>query len=407
MKDTTLYEQLLGLKTPWSVKSVDLSLADQRVVVEVVLKAGQVWADPTDATKRAHINGWTERQWRHLDTCQFETLIKARVPQLKYSDGAVQELAVPWAERYSRVTLLMEAFVVKLLQACPTTKGVCELTRLSWGTVNDIMVRAVERGMLRRTEEEIPYLGLDEKSSEKGHSYVSILTDIERSRVLDLVPERKLAAATALLETLSPAQRASVKAVAMDMWPAFMSATHASLPQADIVHDRFHVSKYLGDAVDTVRKQEHRSLMQAGNSPLTGSKWVWLRRYPDGRSAEAVAFRDLNQLNLKTSRAWRIKETFIQFWVYRYTGAARRFFDAWANNAMRSRLEPIKKVVKMRGRGAAGHLEGLLNYSKHGINNASAEGLNSAIQLIKANARGFRNFTNYRARILFIVANWI
>jgi transposase len=397
MKDTTLYEHLLGLKTPWSVKSVDLSLADQRVVVEVILKPGQVWVDPTNDTKRAHINGWTERQWRHLDTCQFGTLIKARVPQLKYSDGTVQELAVPWAERYSRVTLLMEAFIVKLLEVCRTTKGVCELTRLSWSTVNDIMVSAVGRGMLRRTEEEIPYLGLDEKSSEKGHSYVSILTDIERSRVLDLVPERKLAAATALLETLSPAQRASVKAVAMDMWPAFMSAAHASIPQADIVHDRFHVSKYLGDAVDAVRKQEHRSLSLTGNSPLTGSKWAWLKRYPDGRSSEAIAFRDLNQLNLKTSRAWRIKETFVQFWDYFYTGSAKRFFDAWASNAMRSRLEPIKKVVKMLRR----HLVGLLNYSRHRICNACAEGFNSAIQLIKANARGFRNFTNYRARILF------
>lgn len=397
MKDTALYEHLLGLQTPWSVKSVDLSLANQRVVVEVVLKTGQVWTDPTDSTKRAHINGWTERQWRHLDTCQFETLIKARVPQLKYSDGTVEELAVPWAERYSRVTLLMEAFVVKLLQACPTTQGVCELTRLAWSTVNGIMVSAVERGMLRRSEEDVPHLGLDEKSSERGHTYVSILTDIDRSRVLDLVPERKLEAAKSLLETLSPAQRASVKAVAMDMWPAFMSATAACLPQADIVHDRFHVSKYLGEAVDTVRRQEHRSLALAGTSPLTGSKWAWLKSYADGRSSEAVSFRALNQLNLKTSRAWRIKETFTQFWCYHYTGAAHRFFDAWSNNAMRSRLEPIKKVVKMLRR----HLTGLLNYSEHRINNACAEGFNSAIQLIKANARGFRNFTNYRARILF------
>ena len=397
MKDTALYEHLLGLQSPWSVKSVDLSLEDQRVVVEVVIKQRQIWADPTDATQRAHINGWTERQWRHLDTCQFETLIKARVPQLKYSDGSVQELAVPWAERYSRVTLLMEAFVVKLLQVCPTTKGVCELTRLAWSTVNDIMVSAVERGMLRRAEEDIPYLGLDEKSSEKGHSYASILTDIERSRVLDLVPERKLAAAKSLLETLSPTQRTSVKAVAMDMWPAFMSAAHTCIPHADIVHDRFHVSKYLGKAVDAVRKQEHTSLSKTGISPLKGSKYAWLKRYPDGRSAEAVAFRDLNQLNLKTSRAWRIKETFVQFWAYRYTGAAKRFFDAWSSNAMRSRLEPIKKVVKMLRR----HEEGLLNYSEHRISNACAEGFNSAIQLIKANARGFRNFTNYRARILF------
>jgi transposase len=397
MKDTTLYEQLLGLRSPWSVNKVDLSLANQRVVVEVVLKDGQVWADPTDATKRAHIHGWSERQWRHLDTCQFETFIKARVPQLKYSDGTVEELTVPWAERYSRVTTMMAGFVIQLLEACPTTQSVCTLTRLSWRTVNAIMVSAVARGMLRRTEEEITYLGIDEKSSEKGHTYASILTDIERSRVLDLAPQRKLEAAVGLLETLTPAQRTSVKAVAMDMWPAYMSATRQCLPQADIVHDKFHVSKYLGEAVDAVRKQEHRSLSRAGSSPLTASKWAWLKKYPDGRSAEAVSFRALNQLNLKTSRAWCIKENFTQFWRYSYKGAAKRFFKAWSNHAMRSKLEPVKKVVKMLRR----HEEGLLNFSQHRISNACAEGFNSAIQLINANARGFRNFANYRARILF------
>ena len=397
MKDTALYEQLLGLKSPWSVKSVDLSLTEQRVVVEVVLKRGLAWVDPTDNTKRAHINGWRERQWRHLDTCQFETLIKARVPQLKVSNGTVEELAVPWAERYSRVTALMEGFVIKLLEACPTTKSVCSLTRLSWSTVNAIMVSAVERGMLRRSEESVPHIGIDEKSSERGHTYISVLTDIGHSRVLDVVPERKLKAAKKLLETLSPAQRSSVEAVAMDMWPAFMSAAQECLPQADIVHDRFHVSKYLGKAVDAVRKQEHSRLSKTGSSPLTGSKYAWLKHYTDGRSAEAVSFRALNQLNLKTSRAWRIKETFIQFWSYHYKEAARRFFNAWSNNAMRSRLEPVKKVVRMLRR----HMQGLLNYSRHRITNACAEGFNSAIQLIKANARGFRNFTNYRARILF------
>ena len=348
---------------------------------------------PSEPTSTAGLSGsggtWT--------TCQFETLIKARVPQLKYSDGTVEELLVPWADRYSRVTTLMTGFVIKLLEVCPTTQGVCKLTRLSWGTVNAIMVSAVERGMLRRTFDAISYLGIDEKRSERGHSYATVLTDIDRSRVLDLVPERKLEAAKTLLQTLTPSQRVSVKAVAMDMWPAFMSATRQCLPQADIVHDKFHVSKYLGEAVDTVRKQEHRRLSQVGTSPLTGSKWAWLKKYPDGRSAEAISFRALNQLNLKTSRAWTIKENFAQFWSYSYKGAARRFFDAWSTNAMRSRLEPVKKVVRMLRR----HEAGLLNYSKHKISNANAEGFNSAIQLIKANARGFRSFTNYRARILF------
>ena len=324
---------------PWSVKKVDLSLADQRVVVQVVLKKAQMWAEPTDATKRAHINGWSERQWRHLDTCQFETLIKARVAQLKYADGTVEELVVPRAERYSRVTTLMTGFVIKLLQACPTTQSVCALTRLSWSTVNAIMVSAVERGMLRRAEEEISYPGIDQKSSHKGHSYVTILSDMTSS--------------------MSPStwQR---------LWTRCASTNIGRL-------------------------------WQAGDSPLTGSKWAWLTSYPDGRSAEAVSFGALNQLNLKTSRAWIIKENFTQFWGYSYKGAAKRFFDAWSNNAMRSRLEPIKKVVKMLRR----HETGVLNFSQHRISNACAEGFNSAIQLIKASARGFRNFTNYRARILF------
>jgi transposase len=286
----------------------------------------------------------------------------------------------------------MAAFVIKLLEACPNRQADCTLTRLSWRKVN-----AVDRGVLRHTEEEITHLGLDEKSAERGHTYASILTDIDHSRVLDLVPEWKRVATVSLLGTLTPAQRIAFKAVAMDMWPAYMSTARQCMPQADIVHDKFHVSKYLGEAVDSVRKQEHRKPSQAGTSPLAGSKWAWLRKYPDGRSADAVSFRTLNQFNLKTRQAWRIKENFSEFWNYNYKGAAKRFFTAWSNNAMRSKLEPVKKVVKMLRR----HEEGLLSYSQHGISNACAEDFNSAIQLIKPNARGFRNFTNYRPRILF------
>ena len=114
-------------------------------------------------------------------------------------------------------------------------------------------------------------------------------------------------------------------------------------------------------------------------------------------AAEAVSFRALDQLYLKTSRAWTIKENFTQFWSCSYKGSAKRLLTAWSNSAMRSRLEPVKKVVKMLLR----HETGLLSFSQHRISNACAEGFNSAIQFIKANARGFRNFSNYRARILF------
>ena len=181
----------------------------------------------------------------------------------------------------------------------------------------------------------------------------------------------------------------------MDMWPAYINAAGAELPKAAIVHDKFHVSKYLNNAVDKVRYIEHKAL--GVDSPLLKSKYKWLETHKDKRSSEAIQFRTLNLLKLKTSRAWRIKETFRQFWNYSNRGSAKRYFDEWSNNAMRSRLEPVKKVVKMLRK----HEDGLLNYSKHKISNAAAEGFNSTIQLIKANARGFKNFSNYRARILF------
>ena len=397
MKDTQLYEQLLGLSKPWSVERVEVELQSNRITVHVQCDRGVVWGDPESGCDRAHVHGWVEREWRHLDTCQFETRIKAEVPRLKYKSGRVEDATVPWAERYSRITLLMEAFVVRLLQAAASVSRVASLIKLDWHTVNAVVARAVERGLARRAQEPVRKLGLDEKSFASGHNYASVLTDVDRSRVLQVTPGRKLEDAERVLSSLSPEQRAGVRAIAMDMWPAYMSAASTMLVNVDIVHDKFHVSKYLNDAVDQVRRAEHKRLRARGDSSLSGTKYDWLRSLPDKRCAQAVALRDLYQANLKTSRAWALKESFAAFWDYRYPKSAERFFNAWITRAMRSRIEPIQSVARMLRR----HRAGLINYAKHRITNAAAEGFNSIIQTIKANARGFSSFENFRTRILF------
>jgi transposase len=399
MKDTRFYEQLLGLSKPWSVERVELALQGTggTVTVHVQCDRGTAWGDPESPGKRAHVHGWVRREWRHLDTCQLETRIVAEVPRVKYASGRVEEVAVPWAERFSRITRLMEAFVIQLLVAASNVKRVASLLRLDWHTVNDVIDRAVQRGMMRRAEEPVRHVGLDEKSFARHHNYASVLTDIGGSRVLDVVRGRTLEAAQELLGTLTPGQRQGVRAAVIDMWPGYMSAIAAMLGQADVVHDKFHVSKYLNDAVDKVRRAEHKRLRQQGDSALSGTKYAWLRTIEDKRSAEAVAFRHLYQANFKTSRAWALKESFAPFWDYRYPKSAADYFDSWAARTMRSRLEPMKDVAKMLRR----HRQGLLNYTKHRVTNAAAEGFNSIIQTIKANARGFRSFANFRTRILF------
>ena len=396
MQSTEFYRQILGLKAPWSVEKVDLDMTANRVVVRVGIDRTTKWFHP-ETQESATVHKWNERRWRHLDTCQFETIIEANVPSVKYRDGKVEEVAVPWADRYQRFTKLLEQAVIMWLGACGNVDKVAATMRLDWQTVNRIMERAVERGLLRREDEPITKVGVDEKSFRRGHVYASILNDLESNRVWDLVEGRTTQNARELFETLSEEQRAGVEAVAMDMWAAFENAATELLPNADIVHDKFHVSAHLNKAVDDVRKEEHRELTGAGDDTLKKSKYLWLRNFPDLRCEPS--FQELYNANLKTSKAWRFKEAFAGFWEYIYQAPAEKFFKEWPRGVKRSKLEPLKKVADM----LANRLWGLLNYLKHRITNAASEGMNSLVAGVIANARGLRTFRTLRVRVLFFL----
>lgn len=328
---------------------------------------------------------------------QFRTEIRAATPRCRCQRCGVKTIEVPWAGKHSRFTLMFEALSIRVLQACANVSRAAGLLGLSWDAMHSIIERAVARGLERRSLDNIQHVGMDEKSFGKGHDYVSILTDIDNRRVLEVAPERTIEAADSLWETLTQTQRAAVKSVSMDMWQAFMSSAETNAPDAEIVHDKFHIAKYLGEAVDKVRRRENKELKQVGDETLNGSRQLWLynaENLNDDRYDELMA---IQRSDLKTGRAWAIKENFRWFWDYSYASNAKKFFDRWYGWAIRSRLDPIKKVAKM----LKSHLDGLLSYFRHQVTNATSEGFNSRIQSIKSAARGFRNFTNYRLRILF------
>jgi len=238
---------------------------------------------------------------------------------------------------------------------------------------------------------------MDEKSFRKGHDYVSVMTDIDHKRVLEVAPKRTIESADLLWETLNKTQLKRVESVSMDMWQAYMTSAGKNVPAAEIVHDKFHVSKYLGGAVDKVRRAENNTLKKTGDDTLTGSRYLWLYNEENLDEDRLAQLQELQQQDLKTSRAWAIKENFRWFWDYTYAKNAEKFFKRWYGWARRSQLEPIKKVAAM----LKSHLDGLLSYFRHDVTNATAEGFNSRIQSIKSSARGFRSFKNYRLRILF------
>ena len=181
------------------------------------------------------------------------------------------------------------------------------------------------------------------------------------------------------------------------MSAGFAAATAQAAPQAAIVHDKFHVSMLLNVAVDQVRRREHAALKKDGDERLTGTRQTWLYNPINLNDQRLEAFAELLKENLKTARAWFHKENFGGFWEQEGAWAAEGYFKRWYAAAIRSRLDPMKKVART----LKAHLANLLNYFSYPITNAVTEGLNSKIQQLKANARGFRSFANYRMRILF------
>jgi len=390
------YGLLLGIQSPWQVQRVDLQVEAKQVEIVVAHARDGSVACPHCGRACPRYDHTAERQWRHLDVMQFTTILRARVPRCQCPAHGVVTAAVPWAEPSGRFTLLFEAFAVTVIEASRSLTQAAELLRVDWHTVQEIVRRAVARGLVRRSTEAVTQVGLDEKSFGRGQDYVALMTDLPGRRVLDVVEGRDTASATRLWETLPAAQRRKVVAVALDMSEEFATATCQAAPQAALVYDKFHVAKHLNEAVDKVRREEHRKLLQQGDASLTHTKYLWLQgACPEGE--RALSFAELCARNLKTARAWMHKETFGEFWAQPDPGAGLKFFSQWFPAARRSQLEPIKKVALT----LKTHLRGLLNYFLHPITNALTEGFNSKIQAIKADARGFRRFENYRARILF------
>jgi len=391
------YALLLGVGSPWEVKTVDLNLEAKQVEIELGWQWGAAAQCPECGRECSIHDCAPERTWRHLDTMQFMTLIRARTPRADCPEHGVKTMQVAWAAPQGRFTLLFERFAVEVLLASASVSQACALLGLSWDTAQEIMRRAVQRGLERRQLDRLKYLGMDEKSFRRGQSYVTLLTDLEESRVLDVVEERTAEAASRLWDTLSPEQKQGVEAVAVDMWEPFIQTIQTQVPDADIVHDKFHVSKYLGEAVDEVRRQEHKELLAQGDETLKGTRQLWLYNPQNFSPEQAEEFSALKDLHLKVARAWAAKELFSKFWEYQEEGWARRFFKDWFGWVSRSRLKPVVDVAQMLKR----HLDNLLTYLKHHITNAVTEGLNSKIQSLKSAARGFRSFRNYRIRILF------
>jgi transposase len=400
MKDSSLLEyhrHIMALPNPWNVESVDLDIEQKLVTLKVGYPTGTLVHCP-ECGKLCGIRDKRQRRWRHLAQMEFRTIVVCDVPRCDCDEHGVKQIHLPWAEAGSQFTLTFEAFAIQLILASRNLSEVERILGASWDAIQGIQKRAVERGLLLRKNTPIRHVGIDEKSFLSHHRYATVVGDLDRKVVLDVARERTEDGARAALEgALSEKQRESVEAIAMDFWEPFAKMATELLPNASIVHDRFHVSQYLGKAVDKVRRGEHREKMGDGDETLKGTKYLWLSNPKNWDAKQKQLYRLLKDEDLKVGRAFAMKESFRKFWDFLYKGAAENFQQRWHFWATHSRLKPFIEVAGTIRR----HIDRIMNYFDHRISNAAIEGINSKIQLLKSSARGFRNFENYRTAILF------
>ena len=398
MKDIQLYQQILGLEAPWQVESVALKPMEREIEVRVVF-AETLWGCP-ECQKRMVIHDYEERRWRHLDSCQFKTIIVSRVPIVSCSEHGSQTVAVPWAEKYTRFTRLFERLAIDVLLEC-SISGASQILGISWDEGDGIKQRAVKRGLARKTPTVMPRLCVDEKGMGHGHDYMTIVAQVEKGQTtVQYVGEgRKQESLDVFWESLLEEQLAGVQAVAMDMWEPFVQSTLAHVPDAadKIVHDPFHLVKYMNEAVNEVRKGEHRRLLAQGDDILKNTRMLWLYGMENVPAKHAERFDEIKVINMQTSRAWLLKEVFRNFWLCDSVEKAETYFQSWYSWAIRCRLEPVKKVARM----CKGHLDNILTFFKHRLTNGPIEGLNNKIQGLIKKAYGYRNKERFKTDIFF------
>ncbi len=388
-----LYKIILEIDDNWKVTSVLLDKIQEEVIVQIHYNKSKA-IDPITNEECSLYDHREERSWRHLDTMQYKTYIKCCIPRVKNSLGQVNTILVPWANKLDRYSYLLEKKIIDLLQATKNQTKTAELMRMSFIQINRILYNSVKRGLSRRTNiSEIKHISIDEKSFKRGHDYVTVLSSPQNGAVLDVSHGRtKESVKKVINDTFNREEKQDIQTVSTDMWEPFITTTKEESPNAKLCHDKFHLVKYLNEAVDSVRRKETKT-----QEALRNSRYIWLKDHANLTEKQRLKFEAINNTNYETARAWRIKENFRDITFNQPLQEAFILFNRWCLDALSSKLAPIIKVAEMFNR----HIVGIVNAMALNKSNAMAERLNGKIQEIKLSAKGYRSFENFRAAILF------
>lgn len=346
METSDLFSNLLGLSYPYQVTNVETVLdTNQNQTVVIIIEIDKTYRPQANLW----IQGYYEREWRHLNLFQYPCYLHCKVPS--YFDKDTQKsftLDVPWSRQGSGFSMVFEQYVLALIKLSHQVGSVAamlgEYPQRIWDIFNAY------------TKEEQPILqtptqvGIDETSTHKGHEYITLFVDMNTSQIVDIEEGKGSDAIKQFAKKLPNSQE--VKQVSIDMSPAFIKGVRDYLPNANITFDKFHIVKHLNEAIDE---------LEAKNFDL----WQWHRHL------------------------------LAKLWHQTSAESAAAFLAFWADYAKENlNGEKIAKSLYA-------HFDGIINYFNTHLNNGLLEGINNKVQLIKRTARGYKYKKNFATMIRF------
>lgn len=297
---------------------------------------------------------------------------------------------VPWADGKHHLTQAYAVFLARWARRL-SWREVSLIFRTSWENVYRSVAWVVEYGLNHRSLEGITAIGVDEVQFQKGHRYLTVVYQIDLGcrRLLWIGKDRTTKTLLRFFRMMGRERTAALQFICSDMWQPYLKVIAKKASQALHILDRFHIVAKLNKAIDEVRAAEAKELAAEGYEPvLKHSRWCLLKRVANLTRKQSVRLAELMCYRLKTMRAYLLKESFQALWEYKSYHWAGVFLDAWVKRAMRSRLEPIKKVA----RSIRAHEHLILNWfaAKKEFNSGIVEGLNYRIKLTIRKAYGFR-----------------
>ncbi len=306
--------------------------------------------------------------------------------------GIVAVEEVPWGGGKRTLTKAYMLFLARWARRL-SWKETAEAFRTYWDKVFDAVEHVVTFGLEHRVLGQIDAIGVDEIQYAKGHKYLTLVyqIDLDVTRLLWVGRERTIESFRGLFAVIGDELASKIVFVCSDMWEPYLKVIREKCPEALHILDRFHIVAKMNKALDEIRAGESRRIASEGGVPvLKKSRWLLLKREENLKTEQRFRLRDLLRYNLKTVRAYLLKEAFQQLWDYNSPAWAGKFLDDWCRQVMRSRIEPMKKIA----RSLRQHRELILNYfrAQKLLSSGVVEGLNNKAKVTMRKSYGFRTF---------------